>query len=409
VHVRLPAIDDPLAWVREHLADLTLDGTVEPSGAFRGGQTAADTALALWSPRGYANARNKVWPPEARGASRLSPWIRHGLIGLRRLWDHVEPAPKKDKEKLRDELLWQEYARHLNARLGRRLGEALRFEQALAEEPPWDEPWPREMRCMELVAGELEADGWVVNQARMWLASQWGVRAQHDWRAGERLMHAHLLDGSRAANRLGWQWTVGTAIGRPYGFARWQVEKRAPGVCGECVLRDRCPIQEFPQTSVQRRVEPPPLLRADPDPGATGGPEAPEVRGEPESVWLTAESLGDADPALAAWPDRPAVFVFDEPYLRSTPVSGKRLVFLAECLADLATRRPVELLRGDPREVLAGRRLAATWTPVRGWRKRSAALDLVAVHPWPWLVRPHAGPAQSMTAWRRAIPKAARP
>jgi len=32
-------------------------------------------------------------------------------------------------------------------------------------------------------------------------------------------------------------------------------------------------------------------------------------------VWLTAESLGDADPALAAHADLPAVFVFDEPLL----------------------------------------------------------------------------------------------
>ena len=407
--MRLPPIDDPRGWVQEHLGDLALEDEVAASPRFRGGQTAADTALALWSPRGYANARNKVWPEEARGASRLSPWIRHGLIGLRQLWDHVEPAPKRDREKLRDELLWQEHARHLHARLGPRLGQALRFAPARAPGPRWEEPWPREMACMALVAGELERDGWVVNQARMWLSSQWAVRAGHDWREGERRMHAHLLDGSRAANRLGWQWTVGTAIGRPYGFARWQVEKRAPGLCDTCPLRERCPIEAFPEAVAGPPVEAPPRLRADPDPEATGGPREPVQRGVPEAVWLTAESLGDADPALAAHPGLPAVFVFDEPYLRSTPVSGKRLVFLAECLADLAGRRPVEVLRGDPRAVLGARPLAATWTPVAGWRRRARALDLVAVHPWPWLVRPHGGPAQSKTAWQRAIPKGERP
>jgi hypothetical protein len=39
------------------------------------------------------------------------------------------------------------------------------------------------------------------------------------------------LDGSRAANLLGWQWTVGAGTGKPCGFARWQVEKRAPQLC----------------------------------------------------------------------------------------------------------------------------------------------------------------------------------
>ena len=88
---------------------------------------------------------------------------------------------------------------------------------------------------MRFVTDELHRDGWLVNQTRMWLASQWAVRAGADWRAGEDAMFTHLLDGSRAANRLGWQWTVGTGSGKPYGFSRWQVEKRAPAaVPGLC-------------------------------------------------------------------------------------------------------------------------------------------------------------------------------
>ena len=132
--------------------------------------------------------------------------------------------------------------------------------------------------------------------------------------------------------------------------------------------------------------------------------ESPQPAGdgrEPEAVWLTAESLGDEDPALAAHPELPAVFVFDEPLLERVTVSSKRLVFLAEALSDLARRRPVEVHRGDPARVLAGRALAATYAPVPGWRRRARALDLCAVHPWPWLVRPRAGSARSFSAWRK--------
>ena len=72
-------------------------------------------------------------------------------------------------------------------------------------------------------------------------------------------MYAHLLDGSRAANRLGWQWTVGTGTGKPYGFSRWQVQKRAPQLCRDCALASACPIQQWPDAHpgrVRRRSRP---------------------------------------------------------------------------------------------------------------------------------------------------------
>jgi deoxyribodipyrimidine photo-lyase len=145
----------------------------------------------------------------------------------------------------------------------------------------------------------------------------------------------------------------------------------------------------------------------------TGGPESPVVSsadravgavGAVEAVWLTAESLGDADPALAAHPDVPAVFCFDEPLLRRLMLSGKRLVFLTETLADLATRRPVELRRGRVPDELGGRRLAVTFAPVPGFRRRAAELEPAVVHPWRWLFRPRAGRMQSYTAWRKGMP-----
>ncbi len=252
---------------------------------------------------------------------------------------------------------------------------------------------------MQSVVGELHRDGWLVNQTRMWLASQWAVRAGADWRAGEQEMFAHLLDGSRAANRLGWQWTVGTGSSKVYGFSRWQVEKRAPQLCRECALSTACPIQEWPEAQAGAAVDGPPLGLAD----IPAGPSAVEGSTSGDVVWLTAESLGVTDPALVAVDDRPAVFVFDEPLLRRLRLSGKRLVFLAETLGDLATRRPLEVRRGTVAEELGGLPLAATWTPVPGWSRLSRVLAPVEVHPWPWLVRPRPAPVQSFSAWRRGV------
>ncbi len=233
------------------------------------------------------------------------------------------------------------------------------------------------MACTSWLRVELEGEGWLVNQTRMWWASHWTVRHGRDWRDGEDDFFRHLLDGSRAANRLGWQWTVGAGTGKPYGFSRWQVEKRAPQLCRSCPLRDHCPIQGWPDAERGPAVEDSPLRSAPPG-DEVAGPREVEVHGEPEAVWLTAESLGDTDPALAAHPDLPVRFVLDEPLLSSLRLSGKRLVFLVETLADLAARRRVEVHLGTVAEELAGVPVAVTAAPVPGFAPRAAAVDVAA-------------------------------
>ena len=174
--------------------------------------------------------------------------------------------------KFRDELLWQEYARHLYARLGARTRDPLRYD---APSHGVGLPPIEGMRCVEALVEELEDDGWVVNQQRMWFASHWAVRHGIDWRDGEDWFYRRLLDGSRAANRLGWQWTTGRGTGKPYGFSRWQVEKRAPGLCDGCVHATDCPIADWPDDPGLERVEPDALVGSDPDPMATAGPVEP--------------------------------------------------------------------------------------------------------------------------------------
>ncbi len=403
-----PPFADPeatRAWVGANLGDLVCEGpdAVGSSPRFRGGQQQADRVLAALNVRGYAAARNAVMPTSARGATAVSPYVRYGLITLRQLWDHVADAPSRDRAKYRDELLWQEYARHLYARLGSGLAQPLRRVPPQPSEP-WQTPWPVEMACVRTTVEELERDGWLVNQTRMWLSSQWTVRAGGNWREGEARFFTHLIDGSRAANRLGWQWAVGSGTGRPYGFSRWQVRKRAPGLCRGCALRACCPIEDWPQAPAGARPESvDPRLRSDPDVERSAGPSRVEAGMEPEYVWLTGESLGDADPALAAHPQRPAVFVFDEPLLSGLRLSAKRLVFLAETLGDLASRRELRVLRGRPTELLAGVDLAVTFAPVPGFRRRAARLAIAGLYPWPWLSRPHDGSVSSFSAWRKRV------
>lgn len=389
-----------------HLADLSCDQATG-SPRYRGTQAAADAALAGFDVSGYAGRRNEVFPINRRGASGLSPWIRHGQLSLPTVWNSVT-GPSRDVAKFRDELRWQEYSRHLYARIGSSMAVPIRFEpRSEASADHGGKAWDRSMLCVHTVLTELERDGWLVNQTRMWLASQWTVRHGAEWRIGEDRFFAHLLDGSRAANRLGWQWTIGAATGKPYGFSRWQVNKRAPGLCGRCEHRHRCPIESWPTERPLTPVSEPPGIRStgksSPDAGPGAGPVASLLYQEPSVVWITAESLGDADPALRSHPDLPVIFVFDEPLLRRLQLSGKRFVFLAERLAELGVSRDLRLMRGRPVEVLAGLRFAVTFTPVPGWRRIVETAQPAVLHPWPWLHRPGAGSVSSFSAWLKVL------
>ena len=362
--------------------------------SIKGGQSAADQALNNLNIAGYAKNRSEVLPLESRGASQLSPYIRHNLLPLQRVWDHVAKAPFDDREKYRDELLWQEYARHLYARIGKRLFNNLRFEQT------WDQPgngWPEGMACIDFVTNELKEDGWLVNQSRMWLASHWTVRNEFGWLHGQEEMYRHLIDGSRAANLLGWQWTVGTGTGKPYGFARWQVQKRAPQLCGSCALKSKCPIENFPEELVLDKTPFEELLLSDPDLEATTGPRSVIKNRGATAVLLTIDSMGDADPALMANPELPVVFLFNEQALRKLQLSSKRIYFYLETLQDLGKRRNLTVYIGDPYEFTAENSVALTFAPVPSFAKFK---NLAELHPYPWLRAPHPKSIRSFSAWR---------
>lgn len=391
--------DDHDAVLEQHFGGLHSGGG---RSSIRGGQTAANRVLANLDITGYAKNRSEVLPVARRGATVLSPYIRHNLLTLQQVWDRVADAPPADREKYRDELLWQEYARHLYARIGTRLFEDLRYQQPSRDA---GDGWREDMACVRAVLDELTGDGWLVNQTRMWLASQWSVREGKAWAAGQERMYRELIDGSRAANLLGWQWTAGLGTGKQYGFARWQVETRAPSLCQKCPLNRACPIQEFPPENPLSPAPEEPLLRFDPAPERTSGPTAVDAREKPEFVLLTIDSLGDDDPALAANPDLPAIFVFDETALRKLQLSSKRLYFYLDTLHDLGTRRTLRVYLGDPAEFARDNQVAMTYAPVPSFARFTRVAEL---HPFPWLRQPHGGSVASFSAWRNAFGKAPR-
>jgi hypothetical protein len=60
-------------------------------------------------------------------------------------------------------------------------------------------------------------------------------------------------------------------------------------------------------------------------------------------LWIHGDCLSPYNPALKAYPNTPAVFVWDEALLDQWQISFKRIVFLYECLLEL----PVTIRRGE--------------------------------------------------------------
>ena len=60
-------------------------------------------------------------------------------------------------------------------------------------------------------------------------------------------------------------------------------------------------------------------------------------------IWVHDEALGPRNPALLAWPQAPALFVFDSAWIQEASISRKRIGFLYESALSL----PVTLRTDD--------------------------------------------------------------
>ena len=163
---------------------------------------------------GYAEGRDF---PGADHVSRLSPWLRFGMISPYRVWHSVRDAdaPERDKEKYLKELGWREFSWHLFYHYPyldwRNFDE--RFDSF-----PWQprsrhlDAWRRGQTGYPIVdAGmrELWHTGYVHNRVRMIVASFLVKHLMVDWREGEKWFWDTLVDGDSANNPASWQWVAG--------------------------------------------------------------------------------------------------------------------------------------------------------------------------------------------------------
>jgi len=401
--------------------------------AWPGGRRAAEQRLAAIDPARYGASRNHL----DGAVTGLSPYIRHGVLTLAEVRDGVftrlarleTPSQRRRAgERLIAELGWRDYWQ----RLGRQLGQGIWHDReplrtghppaAYAPELPADiASAATGLACIDAFAVDLLQTGWLHNHARMWLAAYVVHWRRVRWQAGARWFLEHLLDGDPSSNNLSWQWVASSFSHKPYIFNRSNLERYGAGRhCSTCPLNRRgCPFEasyEQLQQRLFRPVVPGEPAGAAPPPSHACAPRASPALVRP-LVWVHAEALGPANPALRAHPGARAVFVAsgDPPGTGGgVPLAEGRRRFLRDCLAEL----PVDVMEGEEVPVL---RQAAAAAGADGIvtsravdprveaiaRELAATLPVQVLDPEPFVDLPEGGPGSPdlrrfSRYWRRA-------
>jgi deoxyribodipyrimidine photo-lyase len=180
---------------------------------------------------GYGRGRNLM---ATDGTSRLSPYLRFGLVsprqvaaavaaprargagagGRRRSAEH--PRRAGDRETFVNELLWRDFYAYVLYHQPESAWQHMRPEFAhfeFEDDPEGLAAWRQGCTGYPLVdAGmrQLSGQGWVHNRARLVVASFLTKHLLIDWREGARFFLQQLMDGDLPSNNGGWQWVAGT-------------------------------------------------------------------------------------------------------------------------------------------------------------------------------------------------------
>ena len=162
--------------------------------------------------------------PALEKNSKLSPYIRFGLISINRMWHELNQIiPNKSIDHYRSELGWREFSYyllyhfpHLESKNMQPKFDNFKWENS----NKYFNAWKKGQTGYPIVdAGmrELWQTGFIHNRTRMVVASFLVKNLLIDWRLGEKWFWDCLVDADYASNVASWQWVAGTgADAAPY-------------------------------------------------------------------------------------------------------------------------------------------------------------------------------------------------
>lgn len=166
----------------------------------------------------YAEARDF---PAVAGTSRLSPYLKTGVLSAAQVYHAVYPLFEKGDEAaltFMKELAWRDFYamihHHFDDLNNQEFQEKYRT-LSWNEDDELLERWKEGQTGFPLIDAamrQLNTTGWMHNRLRMATASFLTKDYRIDWRKGERYFAEKLIDYDEASNTGGWQWaaSVGT-------------------------------------------------------------------------------------------------------------------------------------------------------------------------------------------------------
>ena len=180
-------------------------------------EAAADQLLDTFIEAGVDDYNERRNLPGIEGTSRLSPYLRWGLIHPRQILDRLRDGRGHDV--FRSELAWREF--YADVLFHRPLSATQNLRPSL-NALPVDTDGAAVNRFQMWQAGttgypivdagmrQLLLTGWMHNRVRMIVASFLVKDLHLPWQWGANHFMDHLIDGDLASNSHGWQWTAGT-------------------------------------------------------------------------------------------------------------------------------------------------------------------------------------------------------
>jgi deoxyribodipyrimidine photo-lyase len=214
-----------------------------------GGRKVAKIKMQKINPALYAKSRNFF----SGAVTRLSPYIRYGVLSLREIRDYVfeHVQHQDDATKLINELGWRDYWQRLYVKLGDGIWKDQEEYKTGYSPNDYAPNLPDDIKqattgrvCIDSFSHDLRTTGYLHNHARMWLAA-YIVHWRHiRWQAGAKWFLEHLLDGDPASNNMSWQWVASTFSQKPYFFNRENLERYTEGLyCRQCPLYGHCDFE----------------------------------------------------------------------------------------------------------------------------------------------------------------------
>ena len=230
----LPTQFDDREALVAHVASIAPWLTPTAPSPHVGGRDAAMSRLQAIQPRRYGRTRNHL----DGAVTRLSPYIRHGILTLSEVRDHAiaHHGDPERFEKFIQELAWRDYWQRIYRAHPDRIWSSIEPYKTGWSEDDYLLDLPDDIAhaqtdtaCINDFIRTLQQTGYLHNHARMYLAAYVVHWRRVRWQAGARWMLNLLLDGDPASNNLSWQWVASTFSRKPYIFNLTNVRKYCGG------------------------------------------------------------------------------------------------------------------------------------------------------------------------------------